>query len=919
MTYDHAGRLLTIRKSVNGETEKLTVQNSYDDLGQLKKKELGKKADNSFLETLDYAYNIRGWLNSVNKDFATASGTNADNRYFGMQLSYDYGFTQNQLSGNISGMKWRSKGDGEQRAYGFDYDNVNRLLKADFNQNNSGWNTNAGIDFSVSNLSYDANGNIGNMTQKGWKLTGSSVIDQLTYGYVSNSNRLNSVTDPTYNDYSSKLGDFKYDPATKGSTDYGYDVNGNMVSDANKKISSIAYNYLNLPGTITIIGKGSIDYVYDAAGNKLKKVVHETGKSDKTTLYLFGTYENDVLQFLPQEEGRIRPLRDGSGTITSFAYDYFLKDHLGNVRTVLTDEQQTAYYPAATLEGSQTSGALSMVNYEKQFYTIDNTRITSTASIPNWSSGLNYQNNNGNPPSNSIASGSYPSNYTVNDGSTSTNMYKTNAGSNKTGLGAVIKVMAGDKVDIFGKSYYYAPGGSFSNSNSAALVVTDILNAFLGTPGNAAASKGLSASNLNNLNSGSYALPSNLIRGTDGTTSSLPKAYINYIFFDEQFRYAGSGFSRVGNSGTVKSHWYEDASLQNVSVPKNGYLYVYASNESNTDVYFDNLQIIHNKGPLVEETHYYPFGLTMAGISSKAANTTENKKKYNGIELENDLEIQTYDAFFRELDPQTARWWQIDPVTDGYEDISPYASMYDNPMKYSDPLGDEGESCCWDKIKEAANYVGGAVMGAVVGGIDNVTGSNLRGAVSSSFEGTGAAGNGWNMGLNVADAGGVVLGIAEIGTGAAGVIGAGAGTLLTAGVASPVTVPIGAGSVALATHGVFTVSNSANNLVNQNGRVNAGSNNPYGSKGKPDHQQKVDDLAKKAQKETKPGETVVRERKIQGQDSRRKPDVQIVDRNGKARKVFEAERKPTSQRNLKREQEYRKLKVDQETHPVGNK
>lgn len=32
---------------------------------------------------------------------------------------------------------------------------------------------------------------------------------------------------------------------------------------------------------------------------------------------------------------------------------------------------------------------------------------------------------------------------------------------------------------------------------------------------------------------------------------------------------------------------------------------------------------------------------------------------------------------------------------------------------------------------------------------------------------------------------------------------------------------------------------------------------------------------------------------------------------------FEAERKPASQRNVKREQEYKKLKVDQETHKVG--
>ena len=94
--------------------------------------------------------------------------------------------------------------------------------------------------------------------------------------------------------------------------------------------------------------------------------------------------------------------------------------------------------------------------------------------------------------------------------------------------------------------------------------------------------------------------------------------------------------------------------------------------------------------------------------------------------------------------------------------------------------------------------------------------------------------------------------------------------------------------------------------------------NPDGSKGKPDHQGKVAELVKEAQSEAKPGEQVLSEKKIQGQESRRRPDVQIVDKDGKARKVFEAERKPNSQRNIKREEEYKKLGIEQETHKVGN-
>ena len=81
----------------------------------------------------------------------------------------------------------------------------------------------------------------------------------------------------------------------------------------------------------------------------------------------------------------------------------------------------------------------------------------------------------------------------------------------------------------------------------------------------------------------------------------------------------------------------------------------------------------------------------MAGISSEAAGRLENKKKYNSIEFNNDLGINIYEAFFRHLDPQTGRWWEIDPAIESMEAWSPYSSNYDSPVILSDPLGDEPE------------------------------------------------------------------------------------------------------------------------------------------------------------------------------------------------------------------------------------
>lgn len=87
-------------------------------------------------------------------------------------------------------------------------------------------------------------------------------------------------------------------------------------------------------------------------------------------------------------------------------------------------------------------------------------------------------------------------------------------------------------------------------------------------------------------------------------------------------------------------------------------------------------------GSLKKRTNYYPFGLTMAGISSKATSfgQPENKYKYNGIEQNTDFDLNMYDAFYSNLDPQIGRFWQIDPETNNLESYSPYESMGNNPI-----------------------------------------------------------------------------------------------------------------------------------------------------------------------------------------------------------------------------------------------
>lgn len=723
LLYDHAGRLLEIRKKLNDDdaTERIIVRCEYDVFGKPKTKRLAGTIGNppndpnniydyinvytsDPLEILDFDYNVRGWLKGINKDYANGV-TGVTHKWFGLDLSYDWGFDKNQLSGNVSGVKWRSKGDEKLRAYGYDYDKAGRLQFADFTQKSgSSYIDDAVVNFDVQMgelvggnwiNSYDDNGNILKMKQWGLKLNSSSLIDDLSYTYYANSNKLKNVIDAG-NDPLTFLGDFRSSqayltalggPKTSAATDYEYDANGNIIKDRNKDIEAssgngVQYNYLNLPWKVKVKNKGVITYIYDALGNKLEKIAEDNSVTSsgqtsrsKSTLYLNGfVYENNLLSFVSHEEGRIRVKRV-SNQPNTFVYDYFVKDNLGNVRVVLTDEQRQDTYPVASLEDGATG-------VESDFYYIQSGNIVPKSSLG--SSFTNnpantYQNNNGNPP--------YNPNYTSNTTANSDKLYRLNGSTaNRTGLGITLKVMTGDVIDIYGKSYYKT-NGTVNNNYPISNVLTSFINIMAGTQGIAGAGKNVTGATLN-----ASPLTSNSINSwlqNVPSPSGKPKAYINWILMDEQFRVvtSGCGFDPVDDvSEKLKSHY------KNLFIEQSGYLYVYCSNESNQDVYFDNLQLIHTKGPLVETNEYYPFGLLAAGISYKNAGTLENYLKLSGNELQanefaSGTGLELYDFNARTYDAQIGRFMNVDPLSELDYSLSPYRYAYNNPVSYTDKTG----------------------------------------------------------------------------------------------------------------------------------------------------------------------------------------------------------------------------------------
>lgn len=705
--YDSAGRVSGIQQKLGSNAVKTVISYSYDDMGRLSVKTLDSTytgAGKTNLEALAYSYNIHGQLTGINKNYALkATGYNKWAHFFGLYLGYDNKdalFATRQLDGHMAGQMWLTQGDDVQRKYDYSYDYAGKLINAAYNeqqQPGGGW-AHTTMDFSVTGatgqITYDLNGNILSMVQMG-VLPGNATpvkLDKLSYVYQSFSNKLSAVTDSsTAGSLNGQLGDFKDGSNTASTPDYVYDGNGNLVTDLNKAIGSgstpgIIYNYLNKPAQVTINGKGTVTVVYDADGDKLQRTFTPVSGPAITTSYA-GEFvyqsssavpNTNTLQYINFAEGRIRviqPLSQSNGydmlTIaggytlpnsTQGVYDFFILDQQENTRMILTEEVRKGINQC-TMETGRASA-------EDPFFQgpgneVENTRVPITT--------ISGQSGGGGWHSNTSASVSQLGDYT---------------GSFKMGPNVLLKVMAGDTINAT-TQYYFQASGSYPPGTPGLTqgVVSSIINQI---SGNNVATGAVKAGNagIQAALTGSTAFAAISDPGTAGmANTSLPQAYLTVTFFDERFNYVGTGsqWVQVSQAGDNAA----PLALANIQAPKNGYAFVYISNKSTQPVYFDNMKVGLNHGRIIEEDHYYAYGLKIVSLSSavladSAQGHIRNSYQYQASYAEND-DITSWNEYsVRQYDPQIGRFIERDPFD---QFCSPYIGMGGDPANSIDPTG----------------------------------------------------------------------------------------------------------------------------------------------------------------------------------------------------------------------------------------
>lgn len=260
----------------------------------------------------------------------------------------------------------------------YDYNAQNMLTDSGYNE---GDRLNDGQGNYDESLSYDKMGNVQSLLRSGLLDDGSyGLIDNLSYNY--HGNQLLKVDDAAVGPY--YQGAFHFVDGADEAVEYEYDANGNLVRDLNKGIISISYDLNNQPRKIEYNDGRNVSYLYDAEGSKLSVSYNLTAMSSAQPQMPVMQSSNVASANMSNGQKTIdycgNIIYDGNETMilnnvgyalydkdNTLSFHYYLKDHLGNNRVVVSEdgeiEQVNDYYPTGALMASSKGGDTQRFKY----------------------------------------------------------------------------------------------------------------------------------------------------------------------------------------------------------------------------------------------------------------------------------------------------------------------------------------------------------------------------------------------------------------------------------------------------------------------------------------------------------------------------------------------------------------------------
>ena len=354
-SYNHNNSLVLVQTSTNGTDFKEQAKYEYYKTGKLKRTEVANG-----LQGIDYVYTIGGQLKSINSpnlNIISDPGRDA-NDMFGITLDYYSGdylrsgspiqtspSGMNRYDGNIKATRWATRGltqtDGTLEenvipdAYTYFYDSNKWLTGADYGSTDASAMISTGPDYKVSNITYDANGNL--ITLKRTKNdTGSgNLMDDFVYNRNPGTNQINYIldSDPSPSD----ADDFE----SQSINNYSYNSIGQLITNMKDEVS-YEYNALGLVTRVKDLFETPIvEFEYDDKGQRISKQSYSDGVPTNKSFYIrdargnpLAIYSNSLLVE--------NPIYGTSRIGVHFKADdsnvYQLSDHLGNVRAVVRQE-----------------------------------------------------------------------------------------------------------------------------------------------------------------------------------------------------------------------------------------------------------------------------------------------------------------------------------------------------------------------------------------------------------------------------------------------------------------------------------------------------------------------------------------------------------------------------------------------------